>query len=135
MGVTVHFEGQVKDEGNYQKLISEAVAFAKDCGMQYSEIYDNNKTLSRVKNEEDWDYTGLVKGVKIILLTRILTMNSNSSLVLPNSLAEQQRAMMLQRKFKSISLMMPWGCSLKDVATTIRHCLNALLILAAVLGG
>ena len=67
MGVTIHFEGQVRDEENYEKLLAEVVAFADNYGMEYSEIDDQIRTLSRVKDEKDWDYTGPVKGIKIIL--------------------------------------------------------------------
>tara|TARA_R110001592_G_scaffold32162_2_gene112770 strand:+ start:24489 stop:25007 length:519 start_codon:yes stop_codon:yes gene_type:complete len=68
MGVTIHFEGQLKnDEVSYKGIIEEAIAFADSYGMEHKPIYEACKKLSRVREEEPWDYEGPVKGLKIIL--------------------------------------------------------------------
>ncbi|MDH5443957.1 MAG: hypothetical protein OEY52_00280 [Gammaproteobacteria bacterium] len=65
MGVTIHFEGQLQDEENYKKLIENVHEFAAEYGLETTDIDEENKTLSRVKDEKDWDYTGPVKGIRV----------------------------------------------------------------------
>ena len=65
MGVTIHFEGQLKSENDYNKLLQTAVSFAETNNMPYSLIAEENKLLERVKDEDNWDYQGPVKGIKI----------------------------------------------------------------------
>jgi hypothetical protein len=65
MGVTIHFEGQLKSENDFNELISEAEKFAKKNEMEYSPFSEPSKKLGRVRNEEDWDYEGPTKGIKI----------------------------------------------------------------------
>ncbi len=66
MGVTIHFEGKLKDEDAYEKLMASSRAFASEMEWPYSEIQETEVTLQRVKDEEDWDYTGPVKGLEIL---------------------------------------------------------------------
>jgi len=67
MGVTVHFEGQLKDEASYKCIIEELIVFADNYGMEYTSIHEECKSLSRVREEEPWDYEGPVKGLKVVL--------------------------------------------------------------------
>ncbi len=65
MGVTIHFEGQLKSETDYDSVIKVAVDFANKNAMPYSLFREENKVLQRVKDEKDWNYEGATKGVKI----------------------------------------------------------------------
>ena len=65
MGVTIHFEGQLHDEDNYKKLMKNIHNFITQYELESTDINEEEKQLSRVKDEEDWDYIGPVKGVRI----------------------------------------------------------------------
>jgi len=66
VGVTVHYEGGLKSEEAYETLIASAIAFASEMEWPLTKIEENEVTLQRVKDEEDWDYIGPVKGVEIL---------------------------------------------------------------------
>jgi hypothetical protein len=65
MGVTIHFEGKLKTETDYQLVIQKAKDFANLNNYEHFEIKEENKILQRVKNEEDWDYEGATNGIQI----------------------------------------------------------------------
>jgi hypothetical protein len=65
MGVTIHFEGQVKDEAAYLALLKVATAFASRHHWPVQRIDLKEVTLLRVRDEQDWDYSGPVKGIVI----------------------------------------------------------------------
>lgn len=65
MGVTIHFEGQLKGDSEFERVMEIAKDFAEDYQLPYSFFVENNKKLSRVKNEKDWDYDGPTRGIKI----------------------------------------------------------------------
>ena len=65
MGVTIHFEGQLKNEAAYQELLEEVSSIAKPEGWSTEASESEVKTLSRVRDEQDWDYVGPVKGIVI----------------------------------------------------------------------
>ena len=65
MGVTIHFEGQLKNEAAYQELLEEVSSIAKAEGWSTEASESEVKTLSRVRDEQDWDYVGPVKGIVI----------------------------------------------------------------------
>ena len=67
MGVTIHFEGQLKNEAAYQDLVGLASSIAGAEGWPTEPIASGEVTLSRVRDEKDWDYTGPVKGIVIYL--------------------------------------------------------------------
>jgi hypothetical protein len=67
MGVTIHFEGQLTSEAAYQDLIRLISSIAKLEGWRTEPIALGETTLMRVCNEEDWDYTGPVKGIVVFL--------------------------------------------------------------------
>jgi len=65
MGVTIHFEGQLKSSLFFKEVIHLAEDFATSNQMDYETFEDADKTLYRVKNEQDWNYHGATKGIKI----------------------------------------------------------------------
>lgn len=65
MGITVHFEGKLKDESSFESLCENAEAFAKEMEWPFSLISEQEVKLERVRDEEDWDYVGPVKGIEI----------------------------------------------------------------------
>ncbi|MBC7722061.1 MAG: hypothetical protein H7068_08560, partial [Pedobacter sp.] len=65
MGVTIHFEGQLKSDADYDKVMMTAKAFAEINAMEFSFFEASEKLLQRVKGEEDWDYLGATKGIII----------------------------------------------------------------------
>jgi hypothetical protein len=65
MGVTIHFEGQLIDESAYRSLIDVASRFAFEQGWLTEPIEMSHTTLSRVRDEKEWDYSGPVKGMVV----------------------------------------------------------------------
>lgn len=65
MGVTIHFEGHLRDAAAYDALISMARDVASRNGWETSPIDEREVTLKRARDDEDWDYVGPVKGVEI----------------------------------------------------------------------
>jgi len=65
MGVTIHFEGQLISEQDFDMLINKAKDFAQRNCMQHNLISDALKSLARVKNEKEWNYDGPTKGIAI----------------------------------------------------------------------
>src|SRR5882724_3021013 len=65
MGVTIHFEGQLFDESAFDALVPAVTTFAKERGWSTQQIECQEVTLLRVRDEEDWDYSGPTKGVVI----------------------------------------------------------------------
>jgi len=54
MGVTIHFEGQLKNVAAYQELLEEVSSIAKAEGWSSEAIESRVTTLSRVRDEQDW---------------------------------------------------------------------------------
>jgi hypothetical protein len=65
MGVTINFEGKLKSETDYQKVLKTSEEFAKENQMPFTFFEESEKLLQRVKDEEDWDYVGKTKGIRI----------------------------------------------------------------------
>lgn len=65
MGVTIHFEGQLKSDSEFDTLMEIANDFAEHYQLPYSFFKEKSKKLDRVKDEKDWDYIGPTKGIKI----------------------------------------------------------------------
>ena len=59
MGVTIHFEGQLRNEAAYQQLLEEVSSIAKAEGWASEAIESRVTTLSRVRDEQDRDYACL----------------------------------------------------------------------------
>ena len=65
MGITVHFEGKLKDEASFKAICSNAEAFAKEMEWPFLLISEQEAKLDRTRDEGDWDYIGPVKGIEI----------------------------------------------------------------------
>ena len=65
MGVTIHFEGRLKEFGSFDRCLEIIKSFIDKNSWENSEISEEVRTLSRVKDEEVWNYTGKTKGVAI----------------------------------------------------------------------
>ena len=65
MGVTIHFEGKLKSQNSFEKVIDIAREFALSNDMTFKLFEEDNKLLERVKDEKDWDYQGPTKGILI----------------------------------------------------------------------
>jgi len=65
MGVTIHFEGKLKSSEHFNSVIEISRDFAESNNMEYEIFEEKNKSLLRIKNEKEWDYEGLARGIKI----------------------------------------------------------------------
>jgi hypothetical protein len=65
MGVTIHFEGKLKSQYSFQKVIDTAKQFALSNDLNFSLFEEENKLLERVKDERNWNYQGPTKGILI----------------------------------------------------------------------
>lgn len=63
MGVTIHFEGRLRDADAYDAVVNVARQFADERGWEHEPIKEELTTLKRVRNEEDWDYESVVTGI------------------------------------------------------------------------
>lgn len=63
MGVTVHFEGRVRDEEAFGRISKLAHDFANEKNWPIELIDEGEVTLHRVTDEKDWDYVGPAKGM------------------------------------------------------------------------
>jgi hypothetical protein len=66
MGVTIHYEGRLKGPDSYSRLMEVARAFADREGWRVEPINEVQVTLQRVRDEQDWDYTGPTRGLTIL---------------------------------------------------------------------
>ena len=65
MGVTIHFEGRLRSKKTLAEVCFIAGRRSARWNCEAEFIDEESKTLSRVKNEEDWDYVGPVVGVQL----------------------------------------------------------------------
>ncbi len=61
MGVTIHFEGRLKDAEALKRVIDAA----KRTGWKDKRIEEAHVTLERVRDEAEWDYTGPTYGIEL----------------------------------------------------------------------
>ena len=66
MGVTIHFEGRLQSEAAYTRCIQNTLAFAAVRGWRVEPIEPAERTLHRVRNDEDLDYSGPTRGVCVL---------------------------------------------------------------------
>jgi hypothetical protein len=66
MGVTIHFEGRLRKEKDFESVIAIGRDLAKRVNAEIVNLDSNNKVLNRVRNEQDWDYKGQVKGIQFL---------------------------------------------------------------------
>ncbi len=67
MGVTVHFEGKLKNDGAFLQLISRVEQVASEEAVATERFETQEAKLSRVRDEKDWDYVGRTKGIILYL--------------------------------------------------------------------
>ncbi len=65
MGVTVHFEGQLRNADAYDAVVKAASDFAAARSWLVLHFENDLVKLSRVRNEQDWDYEGPTRGVEL----------------------------------------------------------------------
>ena len=65
IGITIHFEGKLKDDEHYNLLIKKVIEYSEFHNWTFFEFQNELKKLERVKNEEDWDYVGATKGIQV----------------------------------------------------------------------
>jgi hypothetical protein len=63
MGVTIHFDGRLKDQNAFAGLVRRVKELAA-ANTWLTETFENSDvTLLRVRDEKDWDYQGPSKGI------------------------------------------------------------------------
>ena len=65
MGVTIHYQGHLRDEAAYQAVIGLASVFAEGLGWQTTPILEESVVLHRYEGDKDYKYTGPAKGLVI----------------------------------------------------------------------
>jgi hypothetical protein len=65
MGITIHFEGKLKNNISVNEIIAISREFAKKEFSSYKEFEYENNYFQRVKNEQDWDYYSSANGIII----------------------------------------------------------------------
>jgi len=65
MGVVIYFEGQLKSENDLAWVTTIANQFAEKYDFDSKIIDEKNKVLGRVRGEEEWDYEGAVRGIRL----------------------------------------------------------------------
>ena len=65
MGVTIHFEGRLKSEQDYDAVMTKATDFAEQNKLDWKKFESEEKVLLRVRNDEEWDYKGSTKGIRV----------------------------------------------------------------------
>ena len=65
MGITIHFEGKLKQIKAVEKVVGAVRNFAEQNNMPYAEFAEDNMLLKRVKDEKDWDYYSSTIGIEI----------------------------------------------------------------------
>jgi hypothetical protein len=63
MGVTIHIEGKLLGASEYDALLHQVRGFASSQRWPTEEIHEAQRSLKRVRDEQDWDYIGLTKGI------------------------------------------------------------------------
>src|SRR5215813_1446901 len=66
MGVTIHFEGGLKSQEALEELLAVARQFAQTNRWDTEVIDSPEVTLQRVRDEENWDYAGPVRGIALL---------------------------------------------------------------------
>ena len=65
MGITIHFEGRLKSVDDLPCVTQIATEFTKHNKWFYRAILEMERSLARVRDEDDWDYVGLTSGVEL----------------------------------------------------------------------
>ncbi len=65
MGITIHYEGRLRSQESYEALIKYAQDYCALQGWPFELFEKDDELLQRVRDEQDWDYQGPVKGINI----------------------------------------------------------------------
>lgn len=65
MGITIHFEGRLKDEASLEAVLGLTKRFCDERSWPYEAINQPHVTLNRVRDEKDWNYVGPTKGIEV----------------------------------------------------------------------
>jgi hypothetical protein len=65
MGVTIHFEGTLRDQAAYEEVVRTARTLAEQEGWKWQVINESGTTLRRLRNEQEADYTGPTRGIAL----------------------------------------------------------------------
>ncbi len=65
MGVTIHFDGCLKNKTALRQVMDMVQKWADSHSWPINEIPREKRTLKRVKDEADWDYTGFTEGMQL----------------------------------------------------------------------
>ena len=66
MGITIHFEGRLKSVDDLPCVTQIATEFTKHNKWFYRAILEMERSLARVRDEDNWDYVGLTSGVELL---------------------------------------------------------------------
>jgi hypothetical protein len=66
MGVTIHFEGQLKSQRDLALLVEAARETAEKLGWPHRAIAEERAHLARAREEQDWDYVGPITGIELL---------------------------------------------------------------------
>lgn len=65
MGITIHFEGRLNGEAEYEALLARVQEFASSAAWPREIIPAQKRMLKRVRDARDWDYIGITKGIVV----------------------------------------------------------------------
>jgi hypothetical protein len=65
VGVTIHFEGRLKDKDSLAECLALAKRFSEERQWHFKPIDNPEVILRRVRDEQDWNYVGPVTGIEI----------------------------------------------------------------------
>src|SRR5688572_4662199 len=65
MGVTIYFEGKLKSQADFDKVMTLSRTFAIEHTIPYSAVDEIYKVLHRVRDGQAWDYEGPTKGLRL----------------------------------------------------------------------
>jgi hypothetical protein len=65
LGITIHFEGKLRNERCLSEAVPIAEEYANKLKWPWETIDEVEVTLPRVRDEKDWDYTGPVRGIAL----------------------------------------------------------------------
>jgi hypothetical protein len=65
MGVTIHYEGKVRNEAQYRRVMDAATSFAEDHALDHAFFNNVDQHLIRVIDNRIVEYASMVKGMVI----------------------------------------------------------------------
>lgn len=65
MGVTIHFEGRLREAASFDRVLGVARDFSVQHAWPSEPIDETEVTLLRVRDEQDWDYIGPTRGLAL----------------------------------------------------------------------